>query len=889
MTEKQSSSTNPNKNGFEDFINKLQKSTGVSDIHQILCKLIVGFVSMLSCYINDQINVSSSLYGRGFRIPPNNLSIYISKLHSYRSLLMMVACFLYYIINLMIIDFCPKNFVNIVRNSFSLFFIYLLIISRFMLFFFSFFTPSISLRIYYILIIEGAFSGFLQMSVILLVPQYSSIMVISKDIIALLLFLIQLFYDFILSHKPLIMIRIQFFVSVLLNIIGFGLWAFYLFYYNKNEPESHTKKNFDFDSLNNINKTIKNLEKGVDITNNFVCKISKLLNGTNISELNMNNITNELNQKIENVASLDSTFRKLEYYIKGENCIKEFIEKLKEVKIYNNDLIDILIQVANQLDKNADIDKVLSSFFEKFNGKITANNFIFDIFEEIRKEKKIDLEICKLFDESKKEFKNQDDKAILKNLLKELKSKNVSKKSSLQLLIYLKQIFYKKIMSRYKHYNNIDEILSLINSFLIIYTEFIDKNLHIYVYTSVRAIIKSLQNIGSSSKYNKFRDKIKTLMDKLDPEDTNVNNNEVTIYTNFNKLSELFSKIDILRTNINDLESTQIINDNKMCIDEYINLLKSVDAVYLYSHKIDLSKIMNEIKELYSKYEKTENSSNETLESIKLKLPGLLDNLNKIKEYNDNIQSGFKDLKSSYSNFKETEEQLRNILFVSFRKALCPFLMIVPTCFFKDFLYPSILPFALLLRSESHYINIVTNIFHIVFCLAIFFIYLYSFNIMDYVWDYFDYLWLISIIPSTILIITLLAIHTKIGVFHRITLSLRKVFVLSLFYVLCFTVMESISYVCVADYVYKKSGDPTHNLKYLLFHHLLALFCSYIFSKLSVGYNHTRIELGHVAPYYQTELDLTNLQVFWFLIRGTFKSTFRDILFFARTDIREYL
>uniref|UniRef100_A0A3B0N275 Uncharacterized protein n=1 Tax=Theileria annulata TaxID=5874 RepID=A0A3B0N275_THEAN len=890
MTVNQSSSTNQNKIGYEDFINKLQRSIGVNDIHHIFCKLIVGFISMLSCYINDQINVSSSLYGRGFKIPPNNLSIYIVKLHSYRSLLMMVACFLYYIINLMIIDLCPKNIVNIVQNSLSLFFIYLLIISRFMLFFFSFFTPCLSLRIYYILIIEGAFSGFFQTSLILLVPQYSSIIVISKDILALLFFLIQLFYDFILSHRPLIMIRIQFLISVFLTIIGFGLWAFYLFYYNKNEPDSHKEKNVDFDSLDNINKTIKNKEIGYDNIKAFLDKISDKINTINITESNKEEIIKELKEKIEECVSLNFTFKSLEYYITGQNFIDEFIEKLKLITIYTKDLITAFIKVRNKLYENVDIDKILGSFFGKFNEKIISNNFIYDTFEEIKKEKKIDLDICILFEESKNESEKQDNKTMLKTLMDMLKSKNDFKKSSLELLTQLKKMLYKKILSGFDYYNTINEILSIINSHLSLLSKFEDnfsnKNLIIYLTKTVN----STNNIIISRKYDHVRDQIKELLQKLTNQENSINKNELIIHSSFVKLSESFNKLDIIRSDIDNLKSQEIIKNNIQYLKKYKEKLKNPQVEYLFTiSKITLDSTVEKIDELISKYNTAVTNCEKTLESIKLRLDELLNNLNEIKESNDKLEKSIKDLKSSYSIINETEEKLKNLLFFKFIKALYPFLMIVPTCFFKHFLYPSILPFALLMRSESHYINIATNIFHIVFCLAIFFLYLYSYDYMDYVWKYFDYVWLISIIPFTILIITLLAIHTKIGIFHRITLSLRKVFVLSLFYVLSFTVMESISYVCVADYVYNRTEYPAHNLKYLLYQHLLALTCSYVFSKLSVGYNHTRIELGHVAPYYQTELELTDLEIFWFLIKGTFKSTFRDILFLARTDIREYL
>ncbi|UKJ89862.2 hypothetical protein MACJ_003116 [Theileria orientalis] len=223
-----------------------------------------------------------------------------------------------------------------------------------------------------------------------------------------------------------------------------------------------------------------------------------------------------------------------------------------------------------------------------------------------------------------------------------------------------------------------------------------------------------------------------------------------------------------------------------------------------------------------------------------------------------------------------------------FSKSSSQFMLFGISSLFKDFLYPGVLPYALLERDKSHFINLIVTLVLVSGSFAIYFIHenLPSFRYWS---EIHNVCWLL-VIPNLIsLILALMAIHTRKPHTLAIQSSQSRVLVLTLCVMGSYCIMCPMGFVGVADYVYYKSQDKKGSVGLITYHNIMSLVYRFVFSKLSVGYNYTRVSLGYHLPKFRPNHRMSKHNLAWYFIRHTFKRAVRDTISDLRMDIDKYL
>ncbi|BAM40530.1 conserved hypothetical protein [Theileria orientalis strain Shintoku] len=233
-------------------------------------------------------------------------------------------------------------------------------------------------------------------------------------------------------------------------------------------------------------------------------------------------------------------------------------------------------------------------------------------------------------------------------------------------------------------------------------------------------------------------------------------------------------------------------------------------------------------------------------------------------------------------------------------KALSPFSMFFGGSIFKDFLFPGVLPYALLLRDRCHFINMLVPVSNMVgpvflFCLE----YYDGFPRWTPVFNTF---WLFVIPMIMIFVSSFLAMHSRISFFRRMINSRNYIIHLTLTLVCCNGFLDPLSFGGVAkivktgfdQYSDRIRGDNPPDIEegsnsILTLHILSALFMRFVFSKLSVGYNDTRVSLGYALPKFRPIHRMSKFNAGWYIFRQTFIRAWKDAGSDFKMDIKQYL
>ncbi|UKJ90687.2 hypothetical protein MACJ_001621 [Theileria orientalis] len=233
-------------------------------------------------------------------------------------------------------------------------------------------------------------------------------------------------------------------------------------------------------------------------------------------------------------------------------------------------------------------------------------------------------------------------------------------------------------------------------------------------------------------------------------------------------------------------------------------------------------------------------------------------------------------------------------------RAISPFAMFFGGSIFKDFLFPGVLPYALLLRDRCHTINMIVPVSNMVgpvflFCLE----YYGGFPKWTPIFNVF---WVFVIPMIIIFVCSFLAIHSRNRMFRRIINSKNYVIHLTLTLVCCNGFLDPLSFGGVAKIV--KTGFDQHHGKgwggnppeieegsnsILTLHILSALFMRFVFSKLSVGYNNTRVSLGYCLPKFRPIHRMSKFNTGWYIFRQTFIRAWKDTGSDLKMDVKQYL
>ncbi|BAM38997.1 conserved hypothetical protein [Theileria orientalis strain Shintoku] len=184
---------------------------------------------------------------------------------------------------------------------------------------------------------------------------------------------------------------------------------------------------------------------------------------------------------------------------------------------------------------------------------------------------------------------------------------------------------------------------------------------------------------------------------------------------------------------------------------------------------------------------------------------------------------------------------------------------------------------------------------------------------------------------AVIFIYTILAIHTRIPSAKRIINSVPKVMFITVGVVLGNSFFDPLSYAGVSKVVKpekisnpgkspsdappsspealsdspqemvpasgekgavsngNKADEQYGDNAVITIHALIVLFMRFAMSKLSAGYNETRISLGYCLPKFRPNHRMSRSNVGWYLFRKTFKTAWKAIGDDFDMDIRTYL
>nr|PVC54182.1 hypothetical protein MACL_00003256 [Theileria orientalis] len=262
---------------------------------------------------------------------------------------------------------------------------------------------------------------------------------------------------------------------------------------------------------------------------------------------------------------------------------------------------------------------------------------------------------------------------------------------------------------------------------------------------------------------------------------------------------------------------------------------------------------------------------------------------------------------------------------ITFFRALSPFLMFFGGSMFKDFLFPGVLPYALVRRDRCHIINMLVPVANILGPLVLFFV--ESFRSFQKWTPVFNSFWALLILMILVGVSAFMAIHSRVRLFRSFINSAEQVSYSTLILVFCNGFMDPLSFAGVAKIVkrgfeneteheisnvakngsegtnsgntgYQNDGTNGPELKItrvegsnslLTVHILSALFMRFVFSKLSVGYNETRVSLGYCLPKFRPNHRMSRRNTGWYIFRQTFIRAWKDTGSDFKLDVKKYL
>ncbi|UKK01437.2 hypothetical protein MACK_002251 [Theileria orientalis] len=222
-------------------------------------------------------------------------------------------------------------------------------------------------------------------------------------------------------------------------------------------------------------------------------------------------------------------------------------------------------------------------------------------------------------------------------------------------------------------------------------------------------------------------------------------------------------------------------------------------------------------------------------------------------------------------------------------EALSPFLMFPAGSMFKDFLYPGVLPYALLQRDKCHIINKISTVLYGMGSVTLFILEKAgAFNKWN---SFYDGFWVIIVIFTVISTYTFMAIHTRIPSATKIRNSKPIVMTMTLTLIFYYSYLYTLSYAGVPKVVHTafEGRNKIGNKAVITCNVICTMTYRFIFSKIAVGYNHTRVALGYHLPKFRPNHRMSKSNVAWYFIRNTFSRAGHDTIEDFRMNIRDYL
>lgn len=222
----------------------------------------------------------------------------------------------------------------------------------------------------------------------------------------------------------------------------------------------------------------------------------------------------------------------------------------------------------------------------------------------------------------------------------------------------------------------------------------------------------------------------------------------------------------------------------------------------------------------------------------------------------------------------------------TFGRTFSPFFMLSVGCLLFDIPFPGILPFSFLPREKCHMITMILPIANISGPVL-----LCSLETADKFRQWgpeFDTGWILAIPMVVIFIYAFLAIHTRIPSAKAIRNSRPRVLSMTFISAFCYSFLDPLSFAGVAKVIFL-SEDFIGDVGVLMAHQFFCQAIRFIYLKISVGYNVTRIGLGYKYPKFRPNHRMSKSNAFWYIFKNTFKKAAKDTINEFRMSIKDYL
>ncbi|UKK02848.2 hypothetical protein MACK_002945 [Theileria orientalis] len=252
----------------------------------------------------------------------------------------------------------------------------------------------------------------------------------------------------------------------------------------------------------------------------------------------------------------------------------------------------------------------------------------------------------------------------------------------------------------------------------------------------------------------------------------------------------------------------------------------------------------------------------------------------------EGINPSSKDPESLEEKIRDSEPSFLTHLGNSFS----PLMMCLVTLMMKNILFPGLLPYGLLERDKSHIVNMFitpvglagTSIVHGL-----------KKNVasINRRWEwYWHFLWFLAIPPAIIFYKTLESLHpSSSSARSKIINNRTAVLVMALVFHFCHSLIESAGYLGVVSNVKYCNEVRERGRKMVSTNQLLGEITHFIFYKIAVGYNVTRISLGYHLPKFRPNHRMSRYNLCAYILRETFVRGFDDFIRDFKMNIRDYI
>ncbi|EAN32035.1 putative integral membrane protein [Theileria parva strain Muguga] len=211
-----------------------------------------------------------------------------------------------------------------------------------------------------------------------------------------------------------------------------------------------------------------------------------------------------------------------------------------------------------------------------------------------------------------------------------------------------------------------------------------------------------------------------------------------------------------------------------------------------------------------------------------------------------------------------------------------PIIMTLSTLLVFEFLYPHVIPYAVLDYDRAIVVNLIVVPFRVCGSLTVFLTEYFVSGFKSWTWQY-ELFWILIIPQVMAFLLSLMAIHTEVLIFRMIVGKIFLVMIMAVLLVLCNSIMESFSYMAVTNYVVNNRQSSG----LIAVHTIIIEILRLIIKKTGVGYNEARIRYGLVPPDFVPTREIRNPILFWAI--ETFTRGDQSIVRDLNVDVRRYV